>query len=71
MKCPVCKNSKYSEVDLHADGFTEDIVECCVCGTTWSINHGKTEIVRDAQRNSFLEAISERVEGGDYGYAGI
>jgi len=71
MKCPVCKNSKYVEFDLHADGFAEDIVECCICGSVWSVNHGKTEVVRDAQRGSFLEAISERVECDDYGYAAI
>jgi len=71
MKCPVCKSSKYDECDLHAEGFTEDIIECHVCGTVWSVNHGMAEVVRDVQRGSFLEAVSERVEGGDYGYAGI
>jgi len=71
MKCPVCKNSQYVECDLHAEGFAEDIIECSVCGTVWSINHGMTEVVKDAQRGSFLEAVSERVEGGDYSYAGI
>jgi hypothetical protein len=30
-----------------------------------------TEVVKDSQKNSFLEALTEAVEGGDYAYAGI
>lgn len=71
MKCPVCKHSNYVEHDLHAEGFTEDIVECDICDTVWSVNHGMTEIVTDTQESSFLEAISEAVEGDDYSYAGV
>ncbi len=69
MKCPVCKTYEQQELDLHAEGFAEDIVECSVCGTIWAINHGLVEIVRDAQKNSFLEALTECVEGDDYSYA--
>ncbi|MDY6849627.1 MAG: hypothetical protein SV239_10990 [Thermodesulfobacteriota bacterium] len=68
MKCPVCKTYQQNELDLHADGFYEDIVECSICGTVWSVNHGLVEIVNDSQRNSFLEAQSESVEGDDYNY---
>ncbi|MEA3464902.1 MAG: hypothetical protein U9R29_02615 [Thermodesulfobacteriota bacterium] len=70
MKCPVCKNHQYVEHDLHSKGFSEDIVECDICGTIWSVNHGLTEIVSDVQC-SFLEATSENVEAFDYNYAGV
>ncbi len=67
MKCPVCRTHEYySEIDLHAEGFAEDIVTCHVCGTVWSVNHGMTEIVRDPQEKSFLSALTECVEGDDY-----
>lgn len=66
MNCPVCKAQKFTEMDLHADGFTENIVECRVCGTIWSINHGVMEVVKDSQAKSFLAATSECVEGDDY-----
>jgi len=69
MKCPVCKNTKVIEIDLHSDQFAEDIVECAICGSMWSINHGSTEVVKDTQEFSFLEAVSECVEGADYGWA--
>lgn len=69
MKCPVCKNQEYAQIDLHSDGFYEDIVECTVCGTVWSVNHGVQEVIRDSQRASFLEGESEPVENDDYNLA--
>ncbi len=66
MKCPACKSHDHHDIDLHSNGFTEDIMECRVCGTVWSVNHGVTEIVKDPQEKSFLETISESVEGDDY-----
>jgi len=71
MKCPVCKNTQYVEFDLHSYQFSEDIVECTVCGSMWSVSHGATEVVKDTQESSFLEAISECVEGGDYNWVGV
>ncbi|PLX83190.1 MAG: hypothetical protein C0617_11665 [Desulfuromonas sp.] len=67
MKCPVCKNTdQHIEIDVHANGFDEEIIECDICGTTWSVNHGVSEVVKDSQEKSFLEATSECVEGDDY-----
>lgn len=66
MKCPVCRNDESVDTDLHAEGFSEDIIECRICGTVWSVNHGIIEIVKDAQEKSFLQAQSECVEGDDY-----
>jgi len=68
MRCPVCKGHKQTEIDLQADGFTEGIVECKICGTVWAVNHGLSEIVKDAQEKSFLEALTECVEGDDYSW---
>ncbi len=69
MKCPICKSFKNSEIDLHVDGFYEDLFECAVCGSSWSVNHGLTEVVKDTQQASFLEALTECVEGDDYSFA--
>lgn len=69
MKCPICKNTQNQETDLHTDGFYEDLFECSVCGSSWSVNHGLTEVIRDTQQASFLEALTECVEGDDYCYA--
>ena len=69
MKCPVCKNHDHADIHLHAEGFNEEIMKCRVCGTTWSLNHGMAEVVKDSQEHSFLAAASECVEGDDYNQA--
>jgi uncharacterized Zn finger protein len=69
MKCPVCRTYEQHDIDLHAEGFSEDIITCSSCGTIWSVNHGRAEVVRDAQEKSFLSATSECVEADDYGFA--
>lgn len=70
MRCPVCKTvEQYVALDLHSDGFAEDIITCSSCGTIWSVNHGITEIVKDSQEKSFLSALSECVEADEYSLA--
>jgi len=66
MQCPVCKHHNYKATDLHAEGFAEALCNCSVCGSTWSTNHGLTEVVKDTQEHSFLAGITECVEGDDY-----
>ena len=69
MKCPICKSSESQEIDLHAEGFYENLFECPTCESSWSVNHGLTEVIKDTQQASFLEALTETVEGDDYCYA--
>ncbi len=67
MKCPVCRNSaQHTEIDIHSNGFDEEIIQCDVCGSIWSINHGTVELVTDTQARSFLEGLTECVDGDDY-----
>ena len=70
MQCPSCKNHELIGTDLHAEGFNEDLIECRICGTLWSVNHGVIEVVKDAQPKSFLAAQTECVEGDDYNQSG-
>jgi uncharacterized Zn finger protein len=66
MQCPVCKShQEQSEIEVHANGFDEELFRCELCGSTWSVNHGLVDIVKDTQRRSFLAANAESVEGGD------
>ncbi len=67
MKCPVCKShNMHTEIQVHANGFDEDLFQCETCGSTWSVNHGLVEVVKDTQSKSFLEANNESVDGADY-----
>jgi uncharacterized Zn finger protein len=67
MKCPICQSVQQVGTELCSDGFKEGLTECSICGAVWSVNHGVTEMVKDPQAESFLEAQSECVEGDDYG----
>ncbi len=66
MKCPICKHQSFKAVDLHSEGFYADILECRVCGTVWSVNHGVVQVIKDVHKDSFLEGSSESVDGDDY-----
>ena len=66
MKCPVCKSRQaHTEIQVHANGFDEDLYQCEVCGSTWSVNHGLVDVVKDTQKRSFLESNTESVDGAD------
>ena len=69
MQCPVCKSHEQKIFEMKTEQFHEGLVECAVCGSSWSINHGLAEVVVDAQRASFLEGTSECVEADDYIWA--
>ncbi len=70
MKCPVCRTlAEYDEIDLHSNGFTEEINTCGICGTIWAVNHGATNIVKDPQRKSFLSALSDCIGADEYSFA--
>ncbi|PLX96226.1 MAG: hypothetical protein C0620_02780 [Desulfuromonas sp.] len=66
MKCPICSHHNNSGLDLRSSGFSEVIVECTMCGTVWSINHGRTKIVVDTQQQSFLESETTAVEHDEF-----
>lgn len=69
MQCPVCKNHEHVGMDLRSGSFFEDLAECRVCGTVWSNCHGLQAIVKDPMAASFMEALSESVEGDDFSFA--
>lgn len=69
MRCPVCTSHEQSVLEMKAGQFEEGLVECSVCGSSWSVSHGLAEIVVDAQLASFLQGQSECVEADDYTWA--
>ncbi len=42
MKCPICHQTHHIEIDLHSDGYAENLQECGDCGTIWT-RHMDTE----------------------------
>ena len=35
MNCPHCHSKKGVEIDMHSDGYAQDLLECTSCGTVW------------------------------------
>jgi hypothetical protein len=46
MKCPLCKSRKHVEIDLHAEGFSQDARECGVCGGIWTFSGETLKIIK-------------------------
>jgi len=64
--CPTCKSMVSRKTDLDAFQFHEELYECTVCGTVCSVAHDKVEVIKDAQKNSFLDTTGDLVESDDY-----
>lgn len=46
MKCPLCKSRGHIEIDLHADGFSQDARECGDCGGIWTFSGNDLKIIK-------------------------
>ncbi len=38
MNCPYCNHQNHLEIDLHAEGFSTDLLECTECGAILEVN---------------------------------
>lgn len=45
MECPVCHHSDHVEIDIHADGFSENLQECGDCGAVWIRKCDSKEVI--------------------------
>ena len=46
MKCPICKSREHVEIDLHAEGFSQDARECGDCGAVWTFFGDALKIIK-------------------------
>ena len=58
MKCPLCKSRGHIDIDLHADGFSQDARECGECGGIWTFSGDKLKIIKDRDSKS-VKAYSD------------
>ena len=47
MKCPLCNSTKHIEIDLHADGYCQDALECGDCGGIWTYCSNQLKIIKN------------------------
>ena len=50
MKCPICKKREHIEIDLHADGFSQDARECGDCGGIWTFSGNVLKIIKGSDQ---------------------
>ncbi|MCM2263973.1 MAG: hypothetical protein NDI73_02160 [Desulfuromonadales bacterium] len=46
MKCPLCKSREHVEINLHAEGFSQDARECGKCGGIWTFSGEHLKIIK-------------------------
>jgi len=46
MNCPYCSLQNHLEIDLHADGFSSDLIECSECGALLTIKDRRLETIQ-------------------------
>lgn len=47
-ECPICHSVDRVQLDIHADGFAQNLEECGVCGALWVQDRRKTRLVHGA-----------------------
>lgn len=50
MNCPYCNHQDHLEIDLHADGFSSDLLECIECGALLTFHNMQLETVHGPDR---------------------
>lgn len=48
MKCPSCNNENRIVLDMHADGYAQNLIECNACGAMWVVGVEETVVVKHA-----------------------
>jgi len=58
MNCPSCQGKGHIEIDLHADGFAQDVCECGDCGVIWTLSGDDLKIIKPKSRKR-VQAYSD------------
>ncbi len=53
MNCPYCHHKNHLEIDLHADGFSKDLLECTECGAILEVNGQMLATIRKPIKSFF------------------
>ncbi len=40
MNCPICDSTSSIEIDMHADGYARNLMECAECEAIWLSDNG-------------------------------
>lgn len=45
MECPICNTRKGIEIDIHSDGYADNLLECACCGAVWISEFGEITMI--------------------------
>lgn len=45
MMCPYCHHKNHLEIDMHCDGYSQDMIECSECGALLNLRGRELETV--------------------------
>ena len=57
MNCPFCKHPDHLEIDLHADGYSSDLMECSHCGALLKARRETIETVFGPDRSFYSHDV--------------
>jgi Zn ribbon nucleic-acid-binding protein len=58
MYCPNCNQQGHLEIDLHADGFSADLLECVECGALLTTNKQQLETIHRPNSSSDIAGLA-------------
>jgi uncharacterized Zn finger protein len=47
MNCPICGKISGVEIDLHSEGYADDLFECADCSTLWTSRFGEVKLLNN------------------------
>ena len=56
MNCPYCNQKNHIEIDMHADGYSDNLFECCDCGALLHLNNEVLETINAPQLTQAQDA---------------
>jgi len=59
MNCPLCNKTEHIEIDLNADGFSQDALECGDCGGVWTHSAGEVKIIKASDDTTMVKVYSD------------
>ncbi|PLX71900.1 MAG: hypothetical protein C0614_14225 [Desulfuromonas sp.] len=47
-ECPICHSTNQVEIDIHADGYANNLGECGACGALWCMEKDSARLIHGA-----------------------
>ena len=59
MICPHCHHKNHLEIDMHSDGYSQDLLECTECGALLNLKGDELDTVHGPTREIHMAVSRE------------